>query len=77
MISFTTNVKNEVSTYNGNKSENIAELSAIMRNNAKYNASKIEIVTENSKVAKRIYLLLKDIMHLKEIIYMLLMLQIK
>ena len=61
MISFATNVKNEIATYNGNKSENIAELSAIMRNNAKYSDNKIELVTENSKVAKRIYLLLKDI----------------
>ena len=61
MISFTMNVKNEISSYDGNRNENMAELSAIMRNSAKYNDGEIEIVTENSKVAKRVYLLIKDI----------------
>lgn len=61
MISFTMNVKNEISGYDGNRNENIAELSAIMRNNAKFDNGVIEIVTENSKVAKRVYLLIKDI----------------
>lgn len=61
MISFTMNVKNEISSYDGNRNENIAELSAIIRNSAKYNDGEIEIVTENSKVAKRVYLLIKNI----------------
>ena len=61
MISFTMNVKNEISSYDGNRNENIAELSAIIRNSAKYTDGEIEIVTENSKVAKRVYLLIKDI----------------
>ena len=61
MISFTMNVKNEISSYDGNRNENMAELSAIMRNSAKYTDGEIEIVTENSKVAKRVYLLIKDI----------------
>lgn len=55
------NVKNEISSYDGNRNENMAELSAIMRNSAKYTDGEIEIVTENSKVAKRVYLLIKDI----------------
>jgi len=61
MISFTMNVKNEISNHDGNRNENIAELSAIMRNSAKYTNDEIEIVTENSKIARRVYLLLKDI----------------
>lgn len=61
MISFTMNVKNEISGYDGNRNENIAELSAIMRNSARIFDEKIEVVTENSKVAKRVYLLIKDI----------------
>ena len=61
MISFTMNVKNEISGYDGNRNENIAELSAIMRNSARILDNKIEVVTENSKVANRVYLLIKDI----------------
>lgn len=61
MISFTSNVKSEVASVDGNLNENIAELSAIVRNDAKYDANKIEINTENSKVAKRIYLLMKNL----------------
>lgn len=61
MISFTMNVKNEISGYDGLRNENIAELSAIMRNSARVLDNVIEIVTENSKVAKRVYLLIKDI----------------
>lgn len=55
------NVKNEISGYDGLRNENIAELSAIMRNSARTLDNVIEIVTENSKVAKRVYLLVKDI----------------
>jgi len=61
MISFTMNVKNEISGYDGLRNENIAELSAIMRNSARILDNVIDIVTENSKVAKRVYLLIKDI----------------
>ncbi len=61
MISFTSNVKNEVASYDGERNENIAMLSAIIRNNAKYDEYTITVTTENSKVAKRVYLLLSDI----------------
>ena len=63
MISFTSNVKTEVASYNGDKNENIAMLSAIIRNSGKYDNEKIIVTTENSKVAKKIYLLLSDIYH--------------
>ena len=61
MISFTSNVKNEVASLDGTRNENIAMLSAILRNNMRYEDGSIIITTENSKVAKRIYLLLSDI----------------
>ena len=67
-MSFTSNVKNEVCQIDGNKNEKIAELSAIIRNNGVYSKEKVELSTENSKVAKRIYLLLKDLYQINPII---------
>ena len=61
MISFTSNVKNEVANYEGEKNENLAMLSAIVRNSSKYDNESIVVTTENSKVAKRIYLLFSNI----------------
>ena len=61
MISFTINVKNEVSGYIGTKNENMAMLSAIIRNSGKINDNGIVITTENSKVARCIYTLITDI----------------
>ena len=61
MISFTSNVKNEVAALDGTRNENMAMLSAIVRNNVKLNNDSLVITTENSKVAKRVYLLLSDI----------------
>ena len=61
MISFTSNVKNEVASYEGERNENISMLSAIIRNSGKYDKDSITVTTENSKVAKRVYLLLSDI----------------
>lgn len=60
-MSFTTNIKDELSKLEMSKAENIAELSAFMRNNAKYTSNIIELNTENSNVAKRVYLFLKNI----------------
>lgn len=60
-MSFTSNVKNEICLIDSNKNEKIAELSAIIRNNAVYNKELIELTTENSKVAKRVYLLFKEL----------------
>ena len=64
MISFTSNIKNEIAFYTGTKDEEMATLSAIVRNNSKYDKEKIVISTENSKVARRVYLLLSDIYNL-------------
>ena len=60
MISFTINVKNEIASFDGVKNENMAMLSAIIRNSGKIDKD-ITITTENSKVARRIYTLISDI----------------
>lgn len=60
-MSFTANIKDEISKLEKDKSENIAELSAFMRNTAKYYDGIIELNTENSTIAKRFYMFLKDI----------------
>ena len=61
MISFTNNVKTEVSLLSLDKDESLAMLSAIIRNSGKYSDNYIKITTENSKVAKRVYLLLTSL----------------
>ncbi len=65
MISFTSNVKNEVASFEGERNENIAMLSAIVRNSGKYDNENIFVTTENSKVAKRVYLLLSNIYNIQ------------
>ena len=60
MISFTINVKNEISSYNSEKNENMAMLSAIIKNSGKIYNDSIVITTENSKVARKIYTLISD-----------------
>ena len=60
MISFTINVKNEIASFDSVKNENMAMLSAIIRNSGKIDKG-ITITTENSKVARRIYSLISDI----------------
>ncbi len=60
-MSFTANIKDEISKETMTKSENIACLSAIVRNAAKYDNAHIEILTENSNVAKTVYLFIKYI----------------
>ena len=60
-MSFTTNIKNEISKIKNTKLESIAELSGFIRNNGYYEDSIINMVTENATVAKRIYTLIKDI----------------
>lgn len=59
-MSFTSIVKNEVSKLETIDSENISELSALIRNIGTYH-SHIKITTENASVARRIYKLVKDI----------------
>lgn len=60
-MSFASDVKTEISQLKFSKSENIAELSGFLRTNAKYTKKSILLTSENAKVAKRIYLLIKDI----------------
>lgn len=66
-MSFTSTVKNEVSKLETIDSENISELSAIVRNIGTYEKS-IKIMTENASVARRIYKLVKDIYDIHPIV---------
>ena len=59
-MSFTSIVKNEVSKLDAIETENIAELSAIIRNIGNYKNEFIRISTENSSVARCVFGLLKD-----------------
>lgn len=53
-MSFTSTVKNEVSKLDAIETENIAELSALIRNIGNYKDKFIKISTENSSVARRV-----------------------
>lgn len=64
-MSFAINVKNEITKYEGTKIENIALLSGFVRNNGTVTKKKIELITENSSIAKRIYQLFKDIYNIQ------------
>ena len=59
-MSFATNVKNEICHIDEDKSQMIAELSAFFRNNAVYDGKKIDLLTENANIVKRIFLLVKE-----------------
>ena len=59
-MTFSTEVKNEITRLECSKTESIAELSAIVRNSASTSDS-IYINVENNAVARRIYKLFKDI----------------
>jgi len=60
-MSFTSDVKTEISQSKFSKSEIVAELSGFLRTNAKYTEDCITLTTENAKIAKRIYTLIKEI----------------
>lgn len=60
-MSFTTQIKNEISRINNTRLESIAELSGFLRNNGEYDDNEITLVTENATVAKRVYSLIKEI----------------
>lgn len=62
-MSFTSVVKNEVSKLETIETENIAELSAIIRNIGQQLEDKIKITTENASVARRIFNLIKEVYH--------------
>ncbi len=60
-MSFTTTVKNEICELDFSNTEKIAELSGFVRGNIKQVDDVLELFTENAKVAKRVYLLLKSL----------------
>lgn len=60
-MSFATNVKNEITSFNGSKLENIALLSGFVRNNGTISKDMISLITENASVARKIYSILKEI----------------
>ena len=62
-MSFTSNIKNEISNVEYSNSEMMSELSAILNIGVKISSDKFEIYTENISVARRIYKLIKDIYH--------------
>ena len=64
-MSFTTNIKNEISNIEYSESEKMAELSAILNIGVKIHEDNFEILIENLSVARRIYKLIKDIYHVE------------
>lgn len=60
-MSFTTDVKNEIVSLEFSRIENQAELSGFVRSSNKYSLDKIELCSENAKVAKRLYVLIKSV----------------
>ena len=60
-MSFATDVKNEISDLRLSKSENIAELSAFIRNNGHIFDDSILLYTENMMIAKRVYAIVKNV----------------
>ena len=64
-MSFAINVKNEITKYEGTKTENIALLSGFVRNNGTVTPEKVELITENSYIAKKISQLFKDIYNIQ------------
>lgn len=63
-MSFTTNIKNEISNVSYSNSEIMSELSAILNIGVKIYSDKFEIYTENISVARRIYKLIKETYHI-------------
>ncbi len=64
-MSFTSNIKNEISSIEYEDSEKMAELSAIINIGVKIYKNRFEIYTENISVARRIYKLIKETYHIE------------
>lgn len=60
-MTFSSKVKDEVSRLETSKTENLAELSAIVRNTLEINSDGFDIVLENNAIARRIFKLFKDL----------------
>ncbi len=63
-MSFTSDIKNEISNNNYSKDEMIAELSAIINISALIENNEIKIYFETLSVARRIYKLIKELYHI-------------
>ena len=63
-MSFTSDIKNEISNNNYSKDEMIAELSAIFNVSAIIENNEIKIYFETLSVARRIYKLIKELYHI-------------
>ncbi len=64
-MSFTSNIKSEISSIDYSDSEKFSELSAILNIGIKIYEDNFEIMLENLSVARRIYKLIKDIYHVE------------
>ena len=64
-MSFTQNIKNEISNIEYSDSEKMAELSAALNIGVKIYDDRFEILTENISVARRLYILIKEIYHVE------------
>ncbi len=64
-MSFTSNIKNEISNIEYDESEKMAELSAVLNIGARVNKDSFAVILENISVARRIYRLIKDIYHVE------------
>ena len=64
-MSFTSNIKNEISNIEYGDSEKMAELSAALNIGVKIYEDRFEILTENISVARRLYKLIKEIYHVE------------
>ena len=64
-MSFTSNIKNEISNIEYDESEKMAELSAVLNIGARVNKDSFSVILENISVARRIYRLIKDIYHVE------------
>ena len=64
-MSYTSNIKNEISNIQYGDSETMAELSAILNIGATISSTSFSIYSENISVARRIYKLIKDTYHVE------------
>ena len=64
-MSFTSNIKSEISSIEYSDSEKFSELSAILNIGIKIYEDKFELMLENLSIARRIYKLIKDIYHVE------------
>ncbi len=62
-MSFTSNIKNEISNIEYDESEKMSELSAILNIGIRIFDNRFEIYTENISIARRIYKLIKETYH--------------